>query len=647
MASLQHVYRRGHIFWWRRVHDLFYNRRVDVRLSLGTTDRFEARNRGAALSAALPGVRSMLEQEIRENSEVTEGELRAIAKEMYHARLLEVCTMQRAEPSLAELHSATNLAFIVYFERLKSLGGHASFSSAEERSWLERGCDPQRIADLKTIIAMRENKGVSPIRREEIDHHLTRAGFTPDDKLRWMLELLLYPAYRDAYADAESELQDGYQDLGFDSPENDEPDVTFDPQPNGGSSKPSINKKWLAWTPTEVAEAMIAATPKLSGHRKKGKRGSSTVEEQTLRQIRWAATLLQKSLPTGTPLYKVTETDIARLDVFFDQLSCRYGKSNTDRILSETLEEAAKRAIDDVAEGNLPPEEVGFSTRTSNKHFGKLAQIFRYMWKTTGTQANIDFSKFMIDVPRNARDDRDRLTNEQGKALFSLAPWTGCKSERKGDRLKGGDYLCHDGLFFVPLLVWYTGARREEVCKLMVDDVKTDASIPSIHIRPTEIGRVKNKAADRVIAIADELIRLGFVRYVKAMRADGERLLFPELMPASSTKRTLGDVFYKIWWIYLAPHVPDLKRGQAMHAARHMVSDELKQQEVSLEFRNDHLGHTGKGGEGETRYPSAASLEKLLKLVNMIPVVTGHLPDQTTVQLLSKSLRCPRPGRLK
>ena len=505
----------------------------------------------------------------------------------------------------------------------------------------------QRVADLKTIIAMRENKGVSPIRREEIDHHLTRAGFTPNDKLRWQLELLLYLAYRNAYADAETALQDGYQDLELDDLEDDDLDVTGSPEPNVELFKTPIGKKWLARTPIEVAEAMIAATPKLSGHRKKGKRQSSTVEEQTLRQIRWAATLLQKSLPTGTPLYKVTEADIARLDVFFDKLSSRYGKSPVDRVLSDTLENAAKRAIDEVAEGTLPSEDVGFSTRTSNKHFGKLAQIFRYMWETTGSKANIDFGKFMIDVPRNARDDRDRLTNEQGKALFSLAPWTGCKSERKGDRLKEGDHLCHDGLFFVPLLVWYTGARREEICKLMVDDVKTDASIPSIHIRATEIGRVKNKAADRVIAIADELIRLGFVRYVEALRADGERLLFPELMPASSTKRTLGDVFYKIWWIYLAPHMPDLKRGQAMHAARHMVSDELKQQEVSLEFRNDHLGHTGKGGEGETRYPSAASLEKLLKLVNRIPIVTGHLPEQTRIQLLSKSLRCPRPGRSK
>lgn len=48
--------------------------------------------------------------------------------------------------------------------------------------------------------------------------------------------------------------------------------------------------------------------------------------------------------------------------------------------------------------------------------------------------------------------------------------------------------------------------------------------------------------------------------------------------------------------------VPDLKRGQAMHSARHMVADELKDQCVFIEFRNDFLGHKGKG-EGEKSLP--------------------------------------------
>lgn len=283
------------------------------------------------------------------------------------------------------------------------------------------------------------------------------------------------------------------------------------------------------------------------------------------------------------------------------------------------------------------------SAGTSNKHYNKLGQIHAFMRKAVPGAEPIDFSEFTVAIPKDEREARERYSREQGEAIFRLPPWVGCRGVEH--RLEQGSVVIHDGLFYVLLLVWYTGARREELCKLMLDDVESRHGIDYLLIRTTVTGRVKNMSARRPVVIADELIRLGFLRYVDAMRAAGERLLFPELLPAGDTKRKLGDVFYKLWWIYIAPQVPGLRRGQAMHAARHMVSDELKDQEVFLEFRNDHLGHKGAGGEGETRYPSPASLLKLKSVVEKIPVVTADLPDQLTVNLLPSRLRCSRPTR--
>lgn len=98
LASLQHVYRRGHIFWWRRVHCSFHNTPIDVRLSLGTPDRLQARNRGAVLTASYDRVVTMLNERVREDRGLTERELQAIARAMYEERLAEVCTEQRATP---------------------------------------------------------------------------------------------------------------------------------------------------------------------------------------------------------------------------------------------------------------------------------------------------------------------------------------------------------------------------------------------------------------------------------------------------------------------------------------------------------------------------------------------------------------------
>jgi len=648
LASIQHVYRRGHIFWWRRVHYSSHTKPIDVRLSLGTPDRLQARNRGAVLTASYDRVVTMLNEKIREGRGLTERALQAIAKAMYGERLAEVCTEQRATPYDAEYHSATNRAFIDYFQRLTSLGGHMSFLPEEKKKLEAEGWTNQRIADLQTIIALRETKGVSPIRREEIDRHIAAAGFEVDDRWRWAVELALYPAYRDVYADAEQQLRSLVHpvDMAVSSPRS---SAVLAPANDIAApavvAVSNVPDDWMRCGPIEAAERMIAETPRLLDHRRDGKRAKDSVGEQTLRQIRWAATLLQKSLAPGTPLWKVTKADILTLDGYFDKLPIHYGKSPRDRVPEQTLAEAVKLAVEDVASGKLQADEIGFSTGTTNKHFNKLAQIHTFMRSHVDAAPVIDFALFTTEIDENEREARKRYTREQGEAIFKLAPWTGCAGTR--DRLKPGNSVIHDGLFFVLLLVWYTGARREELCKLMLEDVEERHGIHYLLIRETETGRIKNRSARRVVVVADELVRLGFVSYVDAMRAAGERLLFPELVPGGTTKRKLGDVFYKMWWIYIAPMIPDLKRGQAMHAARHMVSDELKDQEVFLEFRNDHLGHRGKGGEGETRYPSAASLEKLKSVVEKIPVVTGHLRAQHDITLLPPSLRKPRPVRRK
>ncbi|WP_314376232.1 hypothetical protein [Sphingomonas paucimobilis] len=93
MDRLQHVYRRGHIFWWRRIHRLSDNGTLDVRLSLRTTNRKAARNLGAALTAVTPKVLEMLDRRAKQKTDITEQELQAIAKAMYEERLAEVCTL--------------------------------------------------------------------------------------------------------------------------------------------------------------------------------------------------------------------------------------------------------------------------------------------------------------------------------------------------------------------------------------------------------------------------------------------------------------------------------------------------------------------------------------------------------------------------
>lgn len=405
-----------------------------------------------------------------------------------------------------------------------------------------------------------------------------------------------------------------------------------------------IPPAWAAKTAYDIALLIIETNPQLLAHRSSGKRAVNQVGEQSIRQLKWAAKLFDKSM--GRPFYTRTREDVIELDRWFDRLPTTTGKSPRHREDDCTLEMIEAEALAQIKAGELSDDDIGFTTANTNKHFRFLSQIDKFAAKHIPGLPLVGFAEFCTVDLKDEHDARHRISNEQAAAIFRLPPWTGCRGHEH--RLTPGPNVYHDGLFWVLLLVWYTGARREEICKLMVVDVDSIDGIWFLQIRFSETGRVKNKKSVRIIAISQELVRLGFIEFMQHMKVAGEILLFPEIMPGGSRKRKLGDVFYKLRWIYIAPMVePKLGRGQAMHSCRHAVDDELKKNEIFVETRNDLMGWTGKGGEGETRYPGLTALAKLKAAVDLIPVVTSHLAGvaDTGIRLLPAELRVPRPSR--
>ncbi len=601
---------------------------------------------GAALTAFTGNVLKMLNNSIYGSDPLpTEAELQTIAKHAYNRLLTELCSEQRSTPHAAPDHSATNHALIDYYQRLCDLGGHTSLLPEEECKLAERGWDERRIEDLRMIIELREKQDITRFRPGLADQELRRLGYTPCDMLRWMVELVLYPAYRDAHIDAERALQ-----LSLSSNQV-RRDSYVDEQPakpsNGGAAEtdkaPPIPADWRDATATEAANRLIAHRPALFDHRRTGKRQIAAVDEQTLRQIRWAASLLERSM-AGRPLWTLRDDDLKTLDQWFDRLPVTTGKAPWHRDPATTLESICLDAQDKIEEGAYEADAIGLHVGTTNKHFRKLSQVYEFMRERTGNVVPaLKFSSYILPDIKRERDARAAYTVEQGKELFSLPPWVGCASEKK--RLENGGEIYHDSLYFVLLLVWYTGMRREEVCKLLVDDVKKIADIWHIDVKFTSAGRVKTSSSIRLIAICDELRRLGFIEYVQAIRAAGHDALFPEIVSERKNAKK-GDTFYKLWWIYIKPLVTSLQRGQALHAARHMVETELKELEVFPEYRDDALGHKSEG-EGPSRYAKATRLEKLQEVVNQIPVVTDHLPSLVEIRLLPADMRRPRGMRPK
>ncbi len=402
--------------------------------------------------------------------------------------------------------------------------------------------------------------------------------------------------------------------------------------------------RFAAMTPTEFVAVFVGERYGGLEHRIGTKRPRKMVGDSTIRDLYWAALLLEKTIPADLPFSKVTYQHYVELDGWFDRLPVTIGKSPSDKDPETTLQMIADKAIDRIVAGEMEADQIGLTTNTTNKHWHNIKRMQKQLCSLVPGLTEIDTSKFITPDDRDSREARDKMTVDQAKAIFVLPPWTGCHSV--SERLEEGSEIFHDGLFFVLPLVWYTGARREEICKLKLDDIFCDAQLPYIYFRQTSTGGLKTTSSKRKLPIHGELLRLGFLEYVRAMQDAGETLLFPELYPSGGTKRAVGDVFYKIWWIYIRPFVPDLKRGQAMHAARHSVSDALKQAGIHLESRNDLLGHSQKKlGDGAATYPEPVALARMMSMLQEIPVVTDHLPDFAGINLLPESMRVARPSR--
>lgn len=395
--------------------------------------------------------------------------------------------------------------------------------------------------------------------------------------------------------------------------------------------------EWAGVTVVEAASRYLASVPRAGGCAPgKRRQAHKGWDDKTRNQFAIAAMLLGKAFPA--PIWRLQQDDLDRFAGLLDKLPA-HSHHKCERHQNMSLEAIIAEAEALVAAGKLAEDKIGLLPPTSNRHFRFLRTLCTWVRARVPQMADLQWDDYILPDQRDARDQRLAFTPEQGKILFSLPVWTGC--EGPGQRERPGRCILHDAAYWVPLLCWYSGGRREEIAKLLVDDIAFEDGIAYFNIDATSTGRIKNARSRRSIPLACELLRLGFLAYVEAVQHAGQSVLFPDLLPGKS-KQHMGDVFYKRYWRPLARHLPFLKPGQALHAFRHMVSTGLKDAEVYIETRNDLLGHATAHGMSD-RYSKATALSKLASIVEKIPIVTGHL-EAAPVNICMANWPCAYPG---
>nr|WP_162559901.1 site-specific integrase [Methylobacterium radiodurans] len=312
----------------------------------------------------------------------------------------------------------------------------------------------------------------------------------------------------------------------------------------------------------------------------------------TLKTYQTVFRAMRELLGAETPVDSIHRMDCERIR----NVIMRLPRNASQRFPGLSLEEAAK-----VADAEKL-ERLGVSA--VNNYLHNLSALFKWGVKNWRVIRNPAEGLALPD-DRDERDLRQPFSTAQLKAIFNAPLYTGCQDDEAG-YAKPGPNVIRRGRFWVPLLSLWTGMRLGECCQLRTDDVSVLDGVPVILIDDAgEPGadeadkkRVKTEAGKRFVPIHPELQRIGFSAFAEAMKAKGERRLFPELMPDSLGY--LSGPFSK-WFNdkrrFLGKLDMDVN-GVSFHSFRHNYRDALREAEIGLE-RVRALGGWRRDSEGE------------------------------------------------
>ena len=622
MARGPHLLRRGAVYYWQRRLPTHLANRLQishVKVNLKTKDVATARRLVPPLDARA------MEVFVDESTEISREQLSSLFKTVLveHQRKLGLLAdLERANPTAerAELLE-TELAQGLAYKLLSEQGANAYVNEDEQQRQLEEGRGPDFIVKVIEHIAMLHDGDEIKISRQRLARHIEKSG-APVNAISLVKA---QPVYLRALGEALLGAEQRYgnrpvSELDF---------VTLMEEARGGSSSTPL-PAGAVLEDNMVASASITSPAVPQPQNRAAEQSGSDIgsvaqalenkraqdnewDDKTARQARFIFDLFGRYMEEVfgiTELSALRQIHLADFDGFLRSLHSNFGKSTKDT--ARSIAEIRIIAKDEV------PKRGALQGPTRNRHLTFLGQLLRYASGGLGIAVDpaLSTTAFRARRDKRGRDQRPVPQRTDIQRLFESPVFTGYA--HWDDIHTPGPEFFHRAEYYCTILAAYEGARREEYCGLAVDDVITDnGDIPYLHIAPNAFRRIKNLQSVRNLALHPEIVRLGFLDYVEAIRALGYQRLFPDLY-SPSTRSPLGDRLY-------GEMLPSLRAvGFTPHQIRHFFGDELKQEEVSKEFRADLLGH---GGESETteRYCNPISLQRQMVHLLKLPVVTSHL----------------------
>lgn len=135
----------------------------------------------------------------------------------------------------------------------------------------------------------------------------------------------------------------------------------------------------------------------------------------------------------------------------------------------------------------------------------------------------------VVPTVENPKRDRRPFSRKELEAIFALPMFAGCEADTDRGQYRPGPVLIRDERFWIPILLFLTGARAKEIAGLEKSEVVIAGETARLVFKFTELRRLKNAESERVIPLHPWAMKMGFGDYVASLPTD-TTALFPKVM---------------------------------------------------------------------------------------------------------------------
>lgn len=352
-----------------------------------------------------------------------------------------------------------------------------------------------------------------------------------------------------------------------------------------------------------AAAAVLAGEPPLSMHNNEACPANYFVPQQQSMEVRVAPLAVSRAEHQREQLRDLQAAAARSLrlrDVFDSWVEAKPRSPDTVSACKRAL------ALYEEQTGNPPLDRLtraaGLAFRTWLRHPDRC---------TTSKTARDRFT-WVKSLLKHAQRDMEVISRSPWEGLdieqnttYRRRPWTDAELEtffsqplHQRYQLPSDTKAGADAAYWVPVLGLYTGARISELVQLRRKDIEQIGDVYVVCITDQgEDQRLKTSASVRKVPLHSELIRLGFLDYVKQTSTAMDAPLWPAV-PRRQGKT--GGFFSQ--WFGSYRRALGFDKYPDFHCLRHTVRSALANSDVPEPTIDQLVGHEVKGSTGAKVY---------------------------------------------